>query len=368
MKEGDFIKNADSIAKVIFMIFLILSVFPCLSLGGESKSALPPMSQYVIPDPFLGCPAWTFLAPRDWTKQGGVAWTGGLAPAYYTDLTIRNPQGTEEFRLFPIFVFADTAQPVLANGAEIRRYADPAASIRDIIIPRCRREIQGGRFIASERLPQFANKAAEIARAVMPGARADAARTLVEYTLRDRQMEEMFFCVTIAAQGMGVVHWAIDRPVSLRAQKGKLEAAFPVLGTIAGSLYENPGWVSMRREELARRVAARSRPPQTSVGGGGPSILDVSRGMAKAQDDFRKGLNQSSAARDRATQSWTEAFRGVHARENPVTHETIYVPNGYERYYETNLGTRFGSNDVIGDPWVNYHINAVELQTVPKKR
>ncbi len=351
----------------ITICLLFLSFSPAASVSAAETNH-PPMTQYVIPDPYLGCPAWTFLAPRDWIKQGGVVWTGGMAPAYYTELLIRNPKGAEEFRLFPIFLFAETPYPVLANGAEIRRYTGAASSIREILIPRCRPEIREGKVIAQESLLQIAQQAAERARGLgISGLRADSARMLIEYPLKDRGMEEMFYCVTMSGQGPNILNWVIDRAFSYRAEKGKLEAAFTVLGRIGGSLYEVPEWIVKRREELARRVAARSRPPQTSSRSG-PSILDVSKGMSKAQDDFLKGLHQSSAARDRATQPWTDAFRGVQPRQNPTTGETVYVPNGYQRYYEDNLGRRFGSNDMIGDPFVNYHINATELQPAPARR
>ncbi len=348
---------------------VIAAVCPHFSLAADAKTAEPAMTQYVIPDPYLGCPAWTFLAPRDWVKQGGVVWTGRMAPAYYTELSIRNPRGLEEFRLFPIFLFAETSQPVLANGAEIRRYAGAAPCIREIIIPRCRPEIQGGRVNPVEPLPKLAEEAAERARPLgLRGMRTDSARLLVDYPLKNTTMEEMFYGIVIAVQGPGVINWVIDRAFSYRAEKGRLEAAFGVLGRIGGSLYENPEWVSRRRQELARMIAARTRPPQISAGRSGPSILDVSKEMSRAQDQFVKGLHQSSAARDRATQPWTDAFRGVHARQNPTTGETVYVPNGYQRYYQDNLGNRMGSNDMIGDPYVNYRINAIELQPAPARR
>ncbi len=338
--------------------------FP-FSSGAAGKTADPKMTQYVIPDPYLGCPAWTFLAPRDWVKRGGVVWTGGMAPAYYTELSIRNPRGFEEYTLFPIFLFAETSQRVLANGAEIRPYKGAAPCIREIIIPRCRPEIKGGHIAAVEPLPQLAQEGAGRARSLgLNGLRCDSARILVEYSLNNTSMEEMFYCTVMATQGHGVINWVVDRAFSYRAEKGRLEPAFAVLGTIGGSLYENPEWVSKRRQELSRMVAARTRPPRINTSSGGPSILDVSKGMSRAQDQFIKGLNQSSAARDRVSQPWTDAFRGVHPRQNPTTGETIYVPNGYQRYYETNLGTRLGSNDVIGDPYVTYKINATELQAV----
>lgn len=100
-----------------------------ISSAAVAEGAAPPAPQGVaqvqlgqlwMPDPYLGIPAWTFVAPADWQLHGGVVWTGRLLPlAYYTDLRIDDPRGPEEVRLFPSTIFVETANPMLAAGREI---------------------------------------------------------------------------------------------------------------------------------------------------------------------------------------------------------------------------------------------------------
>lgn len=328
-----------------------------------------PLVQYSIPDPYLRCTAWTFVAPYGWDIRGGVGWTGHLSPAYYTTLSVRNPHGSEEFTFFPVFIFSASSSPFMPAMNEVRPLTDPATCIREVLVPRCRPEIHSGRAVSTERLPDLEKAARERCRMYgMAGAQADAARLLLEYTLGSFPVEEMYYCTTVASQTMAGVIWCIDRAFSYRAEKGKLQKAFPLLGTIAASMQENPQWVQARQRELSRLVAAMSPPPRLAPGGGGPSILDVSRKMARDQDDFLRGVDQSFAARlnSPGLDAWSQAFRGVSPMENPVTGQQIDVHNGYLRYFEDNLGRVYGSNDMIGDPYVNYHINATELQ--PRQR
>ena len=119
-------------------------------------------------------------------------------------------------------------------------------------------------------------------------------------------MEEMFYCTTFSYQLQGMVGWMIDKAFSYRAEKGRLKDAFPVLGTIAASMTENPQWVAARRQVMSRMVASATRPPQTSTGR--LSILDVSRNMSKDQESFLKGLDSSSAPASTAP-AWTPGAR-----------------------------------------------------------
>jgi hypothetical protein len=343
---------------------LILALSVPFLIGQAGK--IPKLAQYSVPDPYLQCPAWTFIAPADWVKEGGVVWTGSSRPSmYYTTLSVRNPSGPEEFRLFPIFLFIDTANPLLANGVEMRPYVDNVASvIREVLIPRCRPEVGQFRIVRSESLPAIASEAVARARAVgVIGAQARAVRMLVEYAASGRPIEEMFYCTIVAGSAGGVVTWTVDRAFSYRSEKGKLKADMPLFGTIAASLQENPRWVAARRQELQRIVASRSRPPATSAGTRGPSILDVSKQMSRDNDSFLSGVDASFSARlnSPGLDAWHNAQMGTNPMVNPTTNERIDVSNGYLRYFQDNLGRGYGSNDVIGDPYVNYGINATEL-------
>ena len=258
---------------------------------------------------------------------------------------------------------------MLAAGNELRRLTDPITCVCEILIPRCRPEIRDCRVRGAEALPGLAELATQRAHADgYHGVQVASGRMLAEYTLGHWQIEEMFYCTTAAVPSFGSTLWCIDRAFGCRAQKGRLESALPLLGTVAASMQENPQWVSARRRELQRRAAAMSPPPRLSPGSGGPSILDVSRQMARDNDQFLKGVDQSFAARlhSPGLHAWTEAQRGVTGMENQLTGEQIDVPNGFLRYFEDNLGRVYGSNDMINDPYVSFGINVTELQ--PQRR
>ncbi len=326
-------------------------------------AAPPQLRQHTLPDPYLHMTAWTFLAPEGWTLEGGVSWNPRGNPWYTTVLDVRSPGGGQEYRRYPVFMFAQTQNPALANGAEIGPYLDPAQAIEQVLAPRCRPESRQGRVVAVERLPRLAEPVVAEARQYgLPLLRAEAARVLMEYPLNGREREEMFYCTTASFQMRGMVTWMIDRAFSYRAERGRLKEACPVLGTIAASLLENPQWVAARRQAMARRVAAAARPPRTSPSGG-PGILDVSRNLAKDQDAFLKGVDTSFSARldSPGLNAWSDAYRGVHTEHTPAG-AAVRVENGYQRYFQDNLGRVYGSNDLLGDPYVNYHMDVHELQ------
>jgi hypothetical protein len=243
-------------------------------------------AQYALPDPHLRVTAWTFVAPADWKVDGGVSWTGRLipGPAYSTSLTVRSPDAAVEYRLFPIFTFVETGNPLVAGGIEVMRVQDPADCIRGIILPRCRAGARDVRVVSAEGLPKMAEEAAAAARASglqADGLRVASGRGLVTYVEDGKSIEEMIYCTVAALPNprVGATGWAVDRAFSYRAERGKLEPSMAVLGTIGCSMRENPEWVAARRRELQRIVAAAAPPPRVSAGSRGRSILDVSRSI-----------------------------------------------------------------------------------------
>jgi hypothetical protein len=338
----------------------------------DIKKALDPktlkLAQFSLPDPHLRCTAWTFVAPANWQMEGGVYWTGRTSPMYTTVMSIRGPDAGQEFTLFPIFTFADTNMPILANGAEIAAMQSASDCVRQITLPRCRREVSDLRIVKEDTpLPRMIAELAERSRGVtLANPRADAARVHVEYTLGGKQYEEMIYCVVAGGSAHNVTFWAIDRCFSYRAEKGKLKDSMRVLGTIGRSLRENPQWIQARRQEMGRIVASKSRPPQVA-NSGGRSILDVSRQMARDQDAFLKGVDGSIALRDRAGDLAGAYGRNTEIMSNPVTGERIEVNSGYLRYYQDYYGAIYASNDQIGDLYTTYHIPAEELQPVGRQ-
>lgn len=334
----------------------------CVSVIAEEKVDL---RQYALPDEYLRCTAWTFVAPADWTRAGGVVWTGRLVPgpAYSTELSVHD--GSREFRLFPTFMFIDAQSPMIAPGAQMSPVLAPTDFIQQVIIRRCRPDASGTRVVWSEVLPRLTQEVVAQARASgLPGIdamRIRSGRALVEYTAGGREMEEMVYTSIVdlpSAAGSRI--WANERTFSYRAEKGKLKDSMAILGTIGKSLKENPQWVASRRQRLQQIVASNSVPPRTTAGR--LSILDVSRKMARDQDDFLRGVDSSIAAQDRAITAAGRIGRDTQIMKDPVLGEDLEVGNGYLHYYRDYYGQVHGSDLNATDFYTTYKINTTELQ------
>lgn len=346
---------------------------PLDSTPPASRVAAPAdveLGQYTLPDPYLGVTAWTFVAPTDWKKEGGVSWTGSLTPgpAYSTSLEVRSPDGSTQFSMLPTLMFVQTQNPMFANGQEMLPVMDALTCIREVILPRCRPGARDLKIIAADALPKMA--AADKDEALQSGLEAaremdfNSGRAHVTYTLQGRQLEEMIYCTIVSAPRVGgAVGWVVDHGFSYRAEKGKLQASMPVLATIASSVKANPQWVSARRQELARIVAENSRPPRVNAGSGGTlSILDVSKSMARDQDDFLKGLDASSRLREQAMSQSYNPQRNTEMTIDPVTQERLEVSSGYLHHYRDYYGQVHGSDLNASDFYVQYKIPVTELE------
>lgn len=323
--------------------------------------------QYVIPDPYLRMNAWTLVAPKDWKVDGGVSWIGKLdpPPAYVTQISAMAPDGSASYMTLPLFFFIQTDNPMLAGNGEIAPVMDPKTCIERVILPRCRAQAQNVKIIGFEALPKMierTQKNAALAGLNPANLKIDAGRALVEYSFNGNAFEEFVYCSVVATQTPTGILWCTDEVFAYSAPKGKLKDAMPVLGTIASSVRRNPTWAQASRQELARIVAANSRPPQVAAGSGGTlSILDVSKSMARDQDSFIKGLNASAAARDHALSISHGNILGQQPMYDPALGEPVNVPNGYLNYYRDYYGVVHGSDLNAADFYSAYHMNTTQL-------
>ena len=335
---------------------------PAAPAAASAKGQEVQLVQYSIQDAGLNMTALAFVAPADWTRQGEVIWTGHIAPSAITLLRIANPKGPEEFLLYPTISFT-TGNPQLAFGAPNHPYLDPAGSIRQIIIPRCRPEAKNGKELGFQEMPKLAEEYSK--QALAQGVRIPdikAGRMLIEYTLDDRPMLEMFYCVTAASNTPNGTVWGIDKAFSYRSSKDKFYGEAPLFNWMAVCLRENPKWTAARLQRV-RDMVNRAYPVKPATpANSGLSILDVSRSMAKDQDRFISHIDKINTSRLNSTDSWTAAFRGTTTLTDPTTKEQLYnMPNTYQRMFRTDSGVIYGTDDPTYDPWVSSQIRATEL-------
>jgi hypothetical protein len=306
------------------------------------------LGQFVLSDPVLGMNAWTFVAPADWKRSGGVYWTGQLIPiAYYSKLTVVNPTNRDQFELFPTLIFVATDNPLWAGGRPTSPFLQADESVTRILLPRFRPQARNVKVLSVDKqAAQLITEARVRARTQgVLGCEIRAARVCVEYEEANATFREMFFC-TLAAPpptGAGPLVWCVERAFGLRVEKARFESSYRLLGLIASSLRENQDWVLAR----GRRLRAMIPPPTPTQGSGSPSILDVSRSISRNNDQFLKNIDAIHTQRlnSPASDGWTRAFRNTDLRQNPTTGEQIEVSGGYLQYYQDYSGRIYGSND-----------------------
>ncbi|MBI5387024.1 MAG: hypothetical protein HZA90_20310 [Verrucomicrobia bacterium] len=304
------------------------------------------LAQYALQDPVLHLTAWSFVAPVDWHRSGGVYWTGRLLPlAYYSELTIKNPRGSEQLQLFPTAIYVAAENPMWAAGRPVSPYLQADECIRRILIPKHRPQARNVKVLASDKPAQLVSEASARTRTQgVAGCDVRAARVLVEYTESDRSFREMFFCTLVSpptAQGPTV--WCIERALGLRAEKDEFERSYRTLGLIASSLRENQDWVLARGRQLRSMIPS----PTPRTGAGAPSILDVSRSISRNNDQFLKNIDALHTQRlnTPASDGWTRSYRNTERVVNPTTGEEMEVGGGYLQYYQDYSGRIYSSND-----------------------
>lgn len=201
------------------VLFLIVSLAPAAELPGAATAnartltSQLPLAQYAIQDPVLHLTAWTFVAPVDWRRSGGVYWTGRLLPlAYYSELTITNPRGSEQLQLFPTAIYVAADNPLWAAGRPVSPYLQADECILRILIPKHRPQAKNVKVLASDNPSQLVSEASARSRTQgVAGCDVRAARVLVEYQEGDRSFHEMFFCTLVSPpKSQGPTVWCID--------------------------------------------------------------------------------------------------------------------------------------------------------------
>ncbi|HVV70835.1 MAG TPA: hypothetical protein VHI52_04930 [Verrucomicrobiae bacterium] len=333
---------------------------PVQEAARAHKSSL---GQYALPDSFLHVTAWTFVAPQEWTRTGGVYWTGRLLPlAYYSELKITNSKGSEQLELFPTAIYVATRDPMWAAGPLTCPYLQADECIRRILLPQYRPRARDVKVIAIDKQPRQLLAEGEARVRAQGAAQCDvrAARVLVEYQEGERTMREMFFCTLMALPaGGGPTVWCVERALGLRADKENFEQSYRMLGLITSSLRENQSWVAARGRQLRAMVP----PPTPRNSAGGPSILDVSRSISRNNDEFLKNIDAVNTARlnTPASDGWTRAYRNTERVVNPSTGEEMDVAGGYLQYYQDYSDRIYASNDPT-DFYLQTRIGGTVLQ------
>jgi len=345
-----------------FMRFVFMaSLYIHASCGGQEnagagarapKSAGPAAGHQIVFKPvslmdrpdMIGGEVFRLLIPSGWKLDGEVVWRMNPANPASFSMRVSDPAGVSEVGLMPdIPCFWD---PTVANyipigssylGSEVRPpIMDPAQCLRNMILPRYWRDLQGASIVKQQELPELAalgpQKFPEA-----PGARFRAGKIRLEFQQRGVAVEQDIYCLIGALQLPAMsrpIVWGPDEIRYSKAERGKLDEQYKIFQTISYSMRQNLKWFN-RYQQLVQAMVQNQIAATNRVG-------DLSRYIARTNDEIsatiRRSYETRQAAMDRINERFDRYIRGVDEYQNPFSQSTVQLPSGYGEAWVNSAG------------------------------
>jgi hypothetical protein len=311
----------------------------------------------VIDDPaMIGGEAFSMLIPADWQVEGGLAWRLHPAVPAYIALRVSNPNRTEALEAFPaiMFVWAEGGIPLYPPGSiylgnEVAEpLEDPVVYIKQVLLPRFRKNLPLPRFVETEELPKVAATIAETAEESGLQKKFRAARVRMEYVENGRAVQEDIYCVLGLAYAPAIqtTFWGPDRNYAFKAEKGKLDAHAKVFQTIVSSFRPNVDWFN-RYVQLVQALAQTPADATRQVSEFGRYIKVTAPEITEAR---RQAYERQHAAQERVNASFTLYLRGVEEYRNPGDNHKVVLPAAYPGVWANAVGDYLLSDEATFNP------------------
>jgi hypothetical protein len=331
---------------------------------------------YKYTDPMTGMEAFRLLIPKGWRADGSIAWSQNPALPAQARFRFSNPNGTEEFNLFPTqaYFWTNNQMALATNppgslrfGTLVMSPVDLNAAFTRVIIPQARSGVSGLRTIKAHEVPELAT----IARGQpTQGVRsyASAGKMRIEYEENGRPLEEEIYAAvsqfvtdlpgSALSPGYFINYWYIDYVFSFRAAKNRLDSQAKVFQTMLYSMKVNPQW-------FAKVVNVREMMAQNAIRGiqATGRIGDmVARSGSNLREDQMRDWERRQEANDRVIQNFTDNIRGVERFNDPFAGKEVELPSGYGRAFANNLGEYIVTDSPSYNPNVGSNLHWEELQ------
>jgi hypothetical protein len=319
-----------------------------------------------------GIEAFRMLMPSDWQFEGGIKWIldNPSMPAI-ASFQVRNPKGMEEFEVFPNQPFFWTNNSMLLSmfpagsryfGNEVRSAVDALTALKNIVLPRFRRNFINLKIISEQKLPELA-RALGAGKQSQPGiiSSADSAKIRIEYSRSGATIEEEMYgvveTISFPIQTMyGIATntiWFVDYLFSFKAEKGKLDSQAKLFQTIAFSFRLNPLWFSKYNQVIELLAKMQIQRIQ--------SIGQLSRIISQTSNEISQMMMDSYTNRQKVNDGIAENFsqyiRGVESYYNPIEGKSVELPSGYQNVWTNSLGEYILSDNPNFNPNVGSNLN-----------
>jgi hypothetical protein len=329
-------------------------------------------------------PAMSILIPSDWRFQGGVQYAKAAGcSANLAQLAFRavSPDGQMALELIPgnTWQWSDdpnTVQMLRTSNQQQARYGRKGCDImppmtageyvRRTVVPSARAQ---ARLTGVEPMPEVAQEVGQKAQQAQAAAqqagmqtrvRADVGRARLAYTIDGQPAEEWMLAITYASamqaptynmrtgrMGQTVSYTcAAEGVYAFRAPAGQLDSREKLFMAMLSTVHVSAQWQNRVMQVVANMNAADAK-----------GAADRTKIIAQSGQDTSKIIHDTyentSKARDRAAEGFSQYLRGVETYRNPNTGETVELSNQYGHAWAGNNGEYILSDSANFNPNVD---------------
>jgi hypothetical protein len=271
-------------------------------------------------------------------------------------MRVTNPDGLEQIEAFPWAYATWIVNPIAPMprgsnylGAIVEPPTeDPKEYVRHYVLPYMRKGTNAT-ITNYQDLPEIAKTLSQ----QNGGAKMHAGRTRIEYKVNGQMVEEdIYVSLYLTSFNLGVnnstsILWGPALPpYGLRAAKGQLDAATPLLLSCVNSCQINPYWFgeySYVCDLFKNRLANATRNAR--------EISDhITRNNEEIRQMFRESYELRQKTLDKVNQNFSDYIRGVERYQSPHATYPVELPAGYKSYWVSPSGTYILSNDANYNP------------------
>jgi len=359
------------------------------------------LTRHTLNDPGMNqMPSHTLLAPKGWTVEGGAFWAGRnffrILPSQ--DIKATAPDG-RQVHLGPSLGALDFIPSAQSQQMGFNRPQEGAAQdgylvlympedldawatfIKEkgiaqnhpdatdimvnevVVVPELTQIIKKQYEPILRQLEQQNQQSAAMGLNMRSAGDAAVLAANATFTLDGKRYEQLFvfgtsYLLTDSDSGRQVF-WSIEPNVVYRAPAGELDAAMPLLMTIANSLRPTPQWAKMKADHVAKmnQINAQGAAERSRI------IAESNRQISRI---ITEGYEQRQASMDRSHRQTINAIREVDDFRAPGSNTTVQLPHHYNHVYTNGNGEYILTDDAHYNPNRDPTINQHDWQTMQR--
>jgi hypothetical protein len=331
--------------------------------GGKLEKSAPKsgatlrLKKISVPDPMIGCDAFTMLIPDGWKTEGGVQWQFQWQNLATGNMRIFDPKSAAVLEILPVTpaCFDESGTMFLQPGTNymgsyvITPPRDVKQYVEAIVVPLFRKNVENVRVGALTPLPAVAKAVEKNVQEAGVSKRVESGKVRLEYSLQGKPIEEDVYVTIVQARSQilpGMVVWNCEHQYAFRAEKGKLDALAPLLQAMVSSVVIDLKWYA----GYSQVVALRNKGQMDQIRAAGELSRQISRNNDAMIASMRSSWEARQKSEDHVYQQFSESIRGVETYENTFDSRPVELPSGYDDVWVNSSGEYVLSNQGGYDP------------------